>query len=79
MFMWANFKNLLLQRYITPTSNLNVHIFLSQICIKEDSHDAFRMAYLFIESVGLHHSGTYTCKNKKNNNKKSVFINVQGK
>lgn len=35
------------------------------------------MTYLFIKSVNVGHSGTYTCRDSKNR-RKSVYINVQG-
>lgn len=47
-----------------------------EIRIKEDSHDASLMTYLFIRSVSVNHSGTYICKGP-NNKSKSVDINVQ--
>ncbi|XP_070709307.1 receptor-type tyrosine-protein kinase FLT3 [Pempheris klunzingeri] len=49
-----------------------------EICIKNDTHFASRMAYLFIESVSVDHSGTYTCRHPEDKNKiKSVYIHVQ--
>ncbi|KAG8009456.1 Receptor-type tyrosine-protein kinase FLT3, partial [Nibea albiflora] len=47
----------------------------NEICIKNDSHLESLMAYLFIKSVGVHHSGTYTCRSQ--NKIKSVYIHVQ--
>ncbi|XP_040922128.1 receptor-type tyrosine-protein kinase FLT3 [Toxotes jaculatrix] len=47
-----------------------------RICIKNDSHDQSWMAYLFIKSVSVEDSGTYTCRSPKNKTK-SVYIQVQ--
>ncbi|XP_073344451.1 receptor-type tyrosine-protein kinase FLT3 [Pagrus major] len=47
-----------------------------EICIRSDSHDDSRMAYLFIRSVSVNHTGTYTCKGPKNK-AKSVYVHVQ--
>ncbi|XP_070784269.1 receptor-type tyrosine-protein kinase FLT3 [Enoplosus armatus] len=47
-----------------------------EICIRNDSHDKSQMAYLFIESVSVDHSGTYTCRSQENKTK-SVYIHVQ--
>ncbi|XP_034024960.1 receptor-type tyrosine-protein kinase FLT3 [Thalassophryne amazonica] len=49
-----------------------------EICIKNDSHGGYQMAYLFIESLGVKHSGMYTCRTP-GNEMKSVHINVSGK
>ncbi|XP_071341315.1 receptor-type tyrosine-protein kinase FLT3 [Trachinotus anak] len=48
----------------------------TKICIKKDSHYESMMTYLFIKSVSMEDSGTYTCRipGKKS---KSVYINVQ--
>ncbi|XP_041670537.1 receptor-type tyrosine-protein kinase FLT3 [Cheilinus undulatus] len=46
----------------------------NEICIKNDSHYSSVMTYLYIESVSVSHSGTYTCRSSKT---KSVYINVQ--
>ncbi|XP_037613488.1 receptor-type tyrosine-protein kinase FLT3 isoform X1 [Sebastes umbrosus] len=46
-----------------------------EICSIRDSHKKNQMAYLFIDSVSVNHSGTYTCRTQ--NNKKSVHIHVQ--
>ncbi|XP_039473020.1 receptor-type tyrosine-protein kinase FLT3-like [Oreochromis aureus] len=46
-----------------------------EMCIKNDSHYAVRMAYLSIRSVREEHSGTYTCTST-NKNSKSVYVNV---
>lgn len=51
--------------------------FFLQLCIKKDDHSESRMTYLFIKSVNMGHSGTYTCRDSKNRTK-SVYINVQG-
>lgn len=42
-----------------------------------DDHSQSRMTYLFIKSVNVSHSGTYTCRDS-NNRIKSVYVNVQG-
>ncbi|XP_044031609.1 receptor-type tyrosine-protein kinase FLT3 isoform X2 [Siniperca chuatsi] len=47
-----------------------------EICIKNDSHKRSQMAYLFIESVSVDHSGTFTCRSPKNKTK-SVHVHVQ--
>ncbi|TDG97302.1 hypothetical protein EPR50_G00224420 [Perca flavescens] len=47
-----------------------------EVCIKNDSHEQSKMAYLFIESLSVNHSGTYICR-RQNNKKKSVDIHVQ--
>ncbi|KAL4001036.1 hypothetical protein ACER0C_006335 [Sarotherodon galilaeus] len=46
-----------------------------EMCIKNDSHYAVRMAYLSIRSVRKEHSGTYTCKST-NKTPKSVDVHV---
>ncbi|XP_028289690.1 receptor-type tyrosine-protein kinase FLT3 [Gouania willdenowi] len=46
-----------------------------EICVKNDTHMMNRMAYLFIRSVRVEHSGTYTCRDPNNQNK-SVYVNV---
>ncbi|XP_071769846.2 receptor-type tyrosine-protein kinase FLT3 [Centroberyx gerrardi] len=46
-----------------------------EICMKTDLHAGHKMAYLFIESVNVNHSGIYTCRNNKNKTK-SVHIHV---
>ncbi|XP_051266112.1 receptor-type tyrosine-protein kinase FLT3 isoform X1 [Dicentrarchus labrax] len=48
-----------------------------EICIKNDSDSGTKMAYLFIESVSVDHSGTYTCRSKDYTPVKSVYIHVQ--
>ncbi|KAL4001031.1 serine/threonine-protein kinase/endoribonuclease IRE1 [Sarotherodon galilaeus] len=48
-----------------------------EMCIKNDSHYAARMAYLSIRSVREEHSGTYTCTST-NKNSKSVYVHVSG-
>ncbi|TKS87749.1 Receptor-type tyrosine-protein kinase FLT3 [Collichthys lucidus] len=48
----------------------------NEICIKNDLHYDSVMAYLFIKSVGVDHSGTYTCRSPKNKTK-SVYIHVR--
>ncbi|KAK5849692.1 hypothetical protein PBY51_014006 [Eleginops maclovinus] len=48
----------------------------NEICIKSDSHEGSSMYYLFFESVGLDHSGTYTCRTPHKKTK-SVNIHVQ--
>ncbi|KAE8279883.1 Receptor-type tyrosine-protein kinase FLT3 [Larimichthys crocea] len=48
----------------------------NEICIKNDSHYDSVMAYLFMKSVGVDHSGTYTCRSPKNKTK-SVYIHVR--
>ncbi|XP_018529412.1 receptor-type tyrosine-protein kinase FLT3 [Lates calcarifer] len=47
-----------------------------RICIKNDFHFDRQMAYLFIKSVSVEDSGTYTCRSP-NNKIKSVYIRVQ--
>ncbi|XP_034718604.1 receptor-type tyrosine-protein kinase FLT3 isoform X1 [Etheostoma cragini] len=47
-----------------------------EVCIKNDSHGRSQMAYLFIESLSVNHSGTYICR-RENNKTKSVDIHVQ--
>lgn len=47
-----------------------------EICIKNDTHGWSTMAYLFIKSVTLDHSGIYTCRGSQNKTK-SVYIHVQ--
>ncbi|XP_056220441.1 receptor-type tyrosine-protein kinase FLT3 [Seriola aureovittata] len=47
-----------------------------KMCIKKDSHDGSLMIYLFIESVSVEDSGTYTCKSPGKKTK-SVSIHVQ--
>ncbi|KAL6097851.1 flt3 [Pungitius sinensis] len=49
---------------------------VKEICTKADSHDGIFMSYLLIQSVNVHHSGTYTCRTN-NNKTKSVDIRVQ--
>ncbi|CAI5673240.1 unnamed protein product [Oreochromis niloticus] len=46
-----------------------------EMCIKNDSHYAVRMAYLSIRSVREEHNGTYTCTST-NKNSKSVDVHV---
>ncbi|XP_054478724.1 receptor-type tyrosine-protein kinase FLT3 [Anoplopoma fimbria] len=46
-----------------------------EICITYDSHGKSQMSYLFIKSVNVDHSGTYTCS--QNNKIKSVDIRVK--
>uniref|UniRef100_A0A7N8XVZ4 receptor protein-tyrosine kinase n=1 Tax=Mastacembelus armatus TaxID=205130 RepID=A0A7N8XVZ4_9TELE len=46
----------------------------NKICIRNDSHYG-QMTYLFIKSASVTHSGTYTCRGKKNI--MSVYVNVQ--
>ncbi|XP_042366502.1 receptor-type tyrosine-protein kinase FLT3 [Plectropomus leopardus] len=48
----------------------------NEVCIKNDSHEESAMAYLFIESVGVDHGGTYTCRTENQKNK-SVEIHIQ--
>ncbi|XP_008304578.1 receptor-type tyrosine-protein kinase FLT3 [Stegastes partitus] len=48
----------------------------AEMCIKRDSHYDSEMTYLFIRSVSVEHSGTYTCMSSENKNK-SVYIHVQ--
>lgn len=50
--------------------------FFFQICIKEDAHFDRMMTYLFVESVSVDHSGSYTCRSSENKTK-SVYIHVQ--
>ncbi|GLD54768.1 receptor-type tyrosine-protein kinase FLT3 [Lates japonicus] len=47
-----------------------------RICIKNDFHYDRQIAYLFIKSVSVEDSGTYTCRSPKNK-MKSVYIHVQ--
>ncbi|XP_039982503.1 receptor-type tyrosine-protein kinase FLT3 isoform X2 [Xiphias gladius] len=47
-----------------------------KICIKNDLHFQSLMTYLFIKSVSVKDSGTYTCRSPKNKTK-SVYIHVQ--
>lgn len=49
-----------------------------EMCIKRDAHLASEMTYLFIRSVSVKHSGTYTCRSPENKTK-SVYIGVQAK
>ncbi|XP_047185893.1 receptor-type tyrosine-protein kinase FLT3 [Scophthalmus maximus] len=49
---------------------------VEKVCIKNDSHWGSRMAYLFIKSVSVEDSGTYTCRSSKNKTK-SVHVHVQ--
>ncbi|KAM9337200.1 receptor-type tyrosine-protein kinase FLT3-like [Symphorus nematophorus] len=46
-----------------------------EICIRNDTH-LVMMAYLFIESVSVDHSGTYTCRSPDKKTK-SVNIHIQ--
>ncbi|XP_029979596.1 receptor-type tyrosine-protein kinase FLT3 [Sphaeramia orbicularis] len=48
----------------------------SEICIKENRHYQSVMTYLFVESVKVTHSGTYTCRGPKNKTK-SVHVHIQ--
>lgn len=45
-----------------------------EMCIYNDSHSDSQMAYLFIRSVSVEHSGTYTCRKDK---AKSVSVHVR--
>ncbi|KAM3593690.1 uncharacterized protein V6R79_019352 [Siganus canaliculatus] len=47
-----------------------------EICIRNDSHLQSKMAYLFVESVSLDHSGVYTCRSPQNKTK-SVHVHVR--
>ncbi|KAM6971586.1 receptor-type tyrosine-protein kinase FLT3-like [Tautogolabrus adspersus] len=47
-----------------------------EICIKDDWYYEISMTYLFIQSVRVDHSGTYTCRSPSNKTK-SVYVNVQ--
>nr|XP_057915286.1 receptor-type tyrosine-protein kinase FLT3 isoform X2 [Doryrhamphus excisus] len=47
-----------------------------EICIKNDSHGKIQMSYLFINSINVTHSGSYTCRNQQNTSK-TVDISVQ--
>ncbi|XP_077365711.1 receptor-type tyrosine-protein kinase FLT3-like [Festucalex cinctus] len=47
-----------------------------EMCIRNDSHGKYRMAYLFIDSVDGVHGGTYTCRNQDDASK-SVDVSVQ--
>lgn len=51
-------------------------VFPLKLCIKTDHHSKSRMTYLFIKSVNVSHSGTYTCRDDNKN--KTVYVNVQG-
>ncbi|XP_059182503.1 receptor-type tyrosine-protein kinase FLT3 [Centropristis striata] len=47
-----------------------------EMCIKSDIHGKTEMAYLFFESVGVNHSGTYSCRSPEDKTK-SVDIHVR--
>ncbi|KAM8823818.1 receptor-type tyrosine-protein kinase FLT3-like isoform 2-T2 [Spinachia spinachia] len=47
-----------------------------EICSKSDRHRGVYMSYLSIESVNVHHNGTYTCRTDENKTK-SVHIRIQ--
>lgn len=50
-----------------------------EICIKNDSYYSSWMAYLFIRSVSVDHSGTYTCRSPKGKTKSvSVYVQAEG-
>ncbi|CAJ1082182.1 receptor-type tyrosine-protein kinase FLT3 isoform X2 [Xyrichtys novacula] len=47
-----------------------------EICIKNDTFYDNTMTYLYIESVSVKNTGTYTCRSPSNKTK-SVYVNVQ--
>ncbi|XP_020500910.2 receptor-type tyrosine-protein kinase FLT3 [Labrus bergylta] len=47
-----------------------------EICIKNDCIYKSCLTYLFIQSVRVDHSGTYTCRSPSNKTK-SVYVNIQ--
>ncbi|XP_034561869.1 receptor-type tyrosine-protein kinase FLT3 isoform X2 [Notolabrus celidotus] len=47
-----------------------------EICIQNDSLYNSLMTYLYIQSVHVNHTGTYTCRSPSNK-VKSVYINIQ--
>ncbi|XP_031706207.1 receptor-type tyrosine-protein kinase FLT3 isoform X1 [Anarrhichthys ocellatus] len=48
----------------------------NEICFRNDGHENSWMSYLFIESVNVDHSGTYTCRSQ-NHKTRSVDVHVQ--
>ncbi|XP_056868686.1 receptor-type tyrosine-protein kinase FLT3 isoform X2 [Takifugu flavidus] len=56
-------------------NKLACHSDSQELCIKTDHHSNSRMTYLFIKSVNVSHSGTYTCRDDNRN--KNVYVNVQ--
>ncbi|XP_008306226.2 receptor-type tyrosine-protein kinase FLT3 [Cynoglossus semilaevis] len=50
-----------------------------KMCIKNDSHYQTRMTYLFIKSIRVEDSGTYTCRSPKNKTKSlQVQVRAEG-
>ncbi|KAL7373603.1 hypothetical protein ABVT39_010362 [Epinephelus coioides] len=70
-FVWGNGNKTMSHKTLACSSKVK-----KEICIKNDRHDRSWMTYLFIDSVSVDHSGTYTCRTD-NQMTKSVYIHVQ--
>ncbi|XP_029005346.1 LOW QUALITY PROTEIN: receptor-type tyrosine-protein kinase FLT3 [Betta splendens] len=60
-------------KILNPPSSMK-----KEICLKRSAHMDTQMLYLFIKSVHVNDSGTYTCRSGKTQTKsKSVYVHVQ--